>query len=527
MKKAKSPALGTVMRAFRKAWLKHHQLNHTPEDIERIKAFGNSRRKFIGNVSKAAAMVAIGSSLSYLGCNPADKQKRIVIVGAGMAGLNSAYTLLKKAGIKATIYEADKRTGGRMYTQREVFGEGLWTEFGGEFLDSNHDDMFDLVEEFELETIDTYEDTAIRDAVFFEGKHFTEEDLIHEFSKVIPKLEGDLLSCGPQYDTAEAVSLDLMPLDTYINALDCAPWFKDLLMDAYMAEFGLDCNEQSSLNFLDMIDLDVSEGFKVFGDSDERYKVVGGNQRIPEILTEKLSEQIVMEHKLTAIKSNGTGYTLTFNGDKEVEADYVVMAIPFTILREIDMEIEGMSAEKRKCIMELGYGQNNKVMLGMKSRVWREGDKSHAGFLFHKNIHNGWDNSQMQNNNEGPAGYTVFLGGQESLDVAAAAKANGMKDTVPEERIADYTNQLDQVFPGFKDAYGGMHKAALWSNNPFVKGSYACYKPGQWSTISGYEFEPVGNLHFAGEHCSVDFLGYMNGAAETGRMAAEDIISKI
>jgi monoamine oxidase len=58
-----------------------------------------------------------------------------------------------------------------------------------------------------------------------------------------------------------------------------------------------------------------------------------------------------------------------------------------------------------------------------------------------------------------------------------------------------------------------------------VKGSYACYKVGQWTTIAGAEIEPVGNLLFAGEHCSFDYQGYMNGGAETGRRAAESIIN--
>jgi len=78
-----------------------------------------------------------------------------------------------------------------------------------------------------------------------------------------------------------------------------------------------------------------------------------------------------------------------------------------------------------------------------------------------------------------------------------------------------------------KKEFTGNHKAALWSNNPFINASYASYSVGQWTSISGKEFEPVGNVMFAGEHCSSDFQGYMNGGAETGRRVAEAILAKV
>ncbi len=62
-----------------------------------------------------------------------------------------------------------------------------------------------------------------------------------------------------------------------------------------------------------------------------------------------------------------------------------------------------------------------------------------------------------------------------------------------------------------------------WPTYPFTKASYACYLPGQWTTIAGAEIKPVGNLYFAGEHCSRDFQGFMNGGAETGKQVAQEL----
>jgi len=86
---------------------------------------------------------------------------------------------------------------------------------------------------------------------------------------------------------------------------------------------------------------------------------------------------------------------------------------------------------------------------------------------------------------------------------------------------------MEQVFPGSKSTYSNKHVFACWSSYPFVKASYTCPKPGQWNSAMLHTSEPIGDVYFAGEHCSVDYQGYMNGAAETGRIAAEQIIEKI
>jgi monoamine oxidase len=515
MKKAKTPLMRYVMIAFQKA-----NQDHTSP----VKGNFISRRKFLEDTGKTAVLLGVASVLPIAACKNGSKgQPRIAIVGGGIAGLHCAY-ILQKAGIDSTVYEADKRTGGRMFSKMDVFGEGLSVEYGGEFIDSDHEDMWNLINEFGLETMDTHKDDIQRETFYFDEKHFTEEEVIAAFKEVIPVLGADIEACGPYYDTETAIKLDQTPLEEYINSLPGQSWFRDLLNDAYLAEFGLDTSEQSTLNFLDMIGMNTDEGFKVFGDSDERYKVIGGNQKIPDALADKVRDSVRFEHRLTALRQEGKEYKLVFNDDKEITADLVLLAIPYTILRKIPLEVEGMSEIKRQCIDELGYGQNNKVMLGIGSRVWREGNPAYGGYLFHKDVHNGWDNSHMQNGNAGPAGFTVFLGGTPSMEVAAKSAEAGLKDSVPEEVVNKYVGYLDPVFPGFKEAVTGMHKAALWSNNPFVNASYACYKPGQWSTIAGHEFEPVGNLYFAGEHCSEAFQGYMNGAAETGRLVAEEWI---
>jgi monoamine oxidase len=127
-------------------------------------------------------------------------------------------------------------------------------------------------------------------------------------------------------------------------------------------------------------------------------------------------------------------------------------------------------------------------------------------------IQTGWDNSQLQEGTAG--GFTVYQGGVKGLELGTSS---------PDSQAPKFVAQLDKMWPGCAKEYNDVAKRMHWPDHPFTKGSYACYKVGQYTTVRGAEIKPVGNLFFAGEHCSSYFQGFMNGAAETGRMAAEAV----
>jgi monoamine oxidase len=111
----------------------------------------------------------------------------------------------------------------------------------------------------------------------------------------------------------------------------------------------------------------------------------------------------------------------------------------------------------------------------------------------------------------------VFLGGKPGRDLTKDAAL-----------IKKYADQIEKIFPGAKEAKNNKNGVINWSKHPFALGSYAAYKTGQWSLLDTEEMmKPAGRLYFAGEHCSERFQGFMNGAAETGRKAAEGIITAV
>ncbi len=469
-----------------------------------------SRRKFITRSVLGAGALMVGSAPLEVF---AASDPRIVILGAGIAGLHAAY-VLRENGFNSFIFEASNRAGGRMYSAKNLMGEGIVTELGAEFIDSTHTDMLDLAAKFNLPLLDTEKDIALDKYVYyFEGKQYNCREVTQALMPYAAAIKADMdaLPDVIRYDSyGNADVLDKQSIIAYLQAKGMNGWLLSLFDVAFTTEYGLDASEQSSLNMLFLFDPSLP-GCSLFGESDERYKIVGGNQRITDELAKRVGE-INYGFEVKSIRNAGTGYRVFFKNGEKVWADYVICTIPFSILRNIDLELKEMTEVKMKCIQDLGYGRNAKTFAGYDSNTWRE--KGYLGEIFtDKNFQLGWEHSQLQQTKT--FGYTFFTGGTQSDRVA---------DWTLDAKLDQYTRQMDEVFAGSKLAFNGKKGQFYWPTFPLAKGSYACYKTGQWTSIAGAESESVGNVLFAGEHCSVNFQGFMNGGAETGRVAAESLL---
>lgn len=541
MRKPKNNILSQLLNSLNK---EVQEFKNTNQEVSSENLY--NRRKFITQTTKGALGVSLALSLPTFitSCNNgksnADNILDIAILGGGIAGLNCANHLLNSK-MNFKIFEAQKRVGGRILTHyNDSLGIGVFPEFGGDFIDSNHEDMLNLAKEFELELLDLEEEQKSKklkkDIYYFDNRKIEENEVIAEFKKIAEKISLDKESLGEEYDTNEAVELDNMPLSDYIQSLGCKQWLKDLFTAAFVAEFGLDCSLQSTLNFLDMIDTDTSNGFKIFGESDERYRIKGGNSKIIEGLEKKIgADKIEKDSEVTEINENADGsYSILFKDGKDIKAKSIVCTIPFTILRKIKLNLKNVSTDKRKCIDELGYGMNTKLVLGYNGSPWSNSQNKAMGYLFHKDIVNGWDSSYNKTENNNNGAYVCYFGGSlsENLNTQSfknkfAPSSHVWKTELPQNEINNFVKELNKIFIDSKENFLDKHVFVNWIDFPFTRGSYSCYKFGQWSSIAGLEIQPIGNFFFAGEHCSEDFQGYMNGGAETGRRVAETILQSI
>ncbi|QIL75230.1 flavin monoamine oxidase family protein [Hymenobacter sp. HDW8] len=534
--KARTPLLRALQKAFGLATVANESGAPSADELAQM-ATSQSRRDFLANTAKLGLLIGAGGLLTAceaevveptlsLGgtatTDAKDTQPRIVVVGAGIAGLNCAYQL-RKNGLRADIYEASNRAGGRIFTARDLMAPGLTTELGGEFIDSGHRDMLQLAREFALPLYDVQgpsETMLQKDAYFFNGQHYSVAQVIEAFQPYARQIAADIraLPGTITYDklTPAVVRFDQLSIAQYFDSLGMTGLIRELLDVAYLTEYGREVNDQSAINFLYLFSADTHKGsFDIFGESDERYKIQGGNQRLTDALAEQLNGQITLQHKLVKLAQNTTGqYVLSFERPQasilNVVADYVVLTLPFTVLRNIDIQV-ALPAWKTNAIQHLGYGTNAKLILGFKSRPWRT--DGYTGYIFtDSTVQTGWDSGQLQPTTQ--SAYTVYLGGNEGIQIGTGT---------PESQVSRYLPVLEQAWPSASGQYNGRVERMHWPTHKYTLASYACYRPGQYSTIAGAERKPVGNMFFAGEHCSAWYQGYMNGAAETGRMAAEDV----
>jgi monoamine oxidase len=544
MASSKSPFLRTIRKAFTLSEVSRQpnapDIKELVRQVDQAKA-EYSRRRFIGDVSKAAMFAGLASLLP--GCTkddlmsqyedslkgkPAGTQPTIAIIGAGLAGLNCAYQL-KKRGITSTIYEGADRTGGRVFTKQNFIASGTYTECGGEFIDTGHKVMRGLANEFGLTLLDTAsnaESAYLNDTFFIDGQHYTEAQIIEAFDAYASTIAGDVQSLPTNFTfenyTAAVQQFDSMSISQYFDSIGMPQnsFLRKGLEQAYLTEYGREVNDQTAINFLFLFTINPGNAnYDIFGASDERFKVKGGNQQIPDTLASNLQGQIQLNRKLTKISMNAAGkYVLQFLTGANVIADICVVTIPFTLLRQVNLTELNLPSWKTNAIQNLGYGSNSKLLLGFTGKKWR--DYGHSGGVFSNGtstpssqfIQTGWDNTRMQTGSNG--GYTVYQGGNQGTNLSLS-------------QVNTMLNHLNAMWPGTAAQYNGTAKLIHWPSYQWTLASYACWRVGQVTTMMGAEGKRVGNLYFAGEHTSLFFQGYMEGAVETGDSVATEIAQSI
>lgn len=472
-----------------------------------------------------AALLAAGCARSAPSAKAKAETDKIAVVGGGAAGLTAAYRLAK-AGRDVVVFEATNRFGGRMFTQENFTADGQFCELGGELVDSNHRALQDLAGELGLSIQPLVDGVAPEDSFDIGGQLRRTRDMLDPstgtgaFLPIAARLAEDqasLLDADDEW-TDRARALDLMSLADYLAALQAdgaEPWAITVLDLAYRGEFGLPTSAQSALNMVDFIGVDTQSPFAIFGESDEFARIAGGSsQLITKLLAAMPARaRLAPEHQLTAIAVNGGDITLSFATRQGTIAEtfgQIVLALPFTRLRTVSgLDQLGLGPAQRAAIDTLGYGRNAKLMVATRARPWL-GENPAGTWYSDRGFEAVWETSRAQ---AGTGGILTNFLSDSALDAAAARArlAAGLVATMPLTAAA-----IDPA----------RHAYFRWADHPHTQGSYASPLSGQYTTLLEHTALPAlgGRVQFAGEHTSVDFLGYMNGAIETGDRAASALL---
>jgi len=563
---ARTPLLSKLQALYRD--FEEAERSHlSVKQVQRERTF--TRREVLKAGGALAAGAALGPQLpAFAGASQFTGS--IAVVGGGIAGLNAALTLVD-AGIsptQITIYEASNRVGGRMHSDSPLFGSNTWadgqvSEHCGELIDTGHKTIQGLARRFGFGLTDLLAAQPNRstDTLYFHNTYYSDDQANSDFMPVYNQVHADASAAGfptlYNMSTQRGRDLDRMSLYDYIETYVPGGHNSNMgrLLDvAYNTEYGGDSKYQSSLNLIYLLAYQPQPGdFRIFGLSDERYHITGGNEQVPRAIAAYLMKQGValnLNTPLTSITNVGTNgpFQLTFNlpsGTPQPKPfTRVILALPFSVLRTIltsgtAYRAAGFDSLKQTAITYLGYGTNSKLHLQFDSRLWNTSNPAawgiSTGYTFSDlNYQNTWDVSRGQ---QGSSGILVnYTGGT----IGAAFTGNPTSRGVVDRYANAFLAQIEHVFPGISALWNGRATLDFPTGNPYLLGSYSFWKVGQYTSFSGYELARMpnpaptpllnpktGKCHFAGEHCSINFQGYMEGGATEGARAANEILSDL
>ncbi|MFE0463584.1 flavin monoamine oxidase family protein [Kitasatospora sp. NPDC058965] len=498
----------------------------------------------VGAAPRARAAAATGAR--YSGPAP-----RIAIVGAGIAGLNAALALADK-GIAATVYEANPdRIGGRMYSGGSPSTPGLWaqgqvSEYGGELVDTAHKTVQHLCQRFGLGLTDVLQATpaGAEQILRFNGGYYPRAQADLDFKQIWQAVQADArsTSSSPMWNshTAADVAMDNLSVRDWIDTRVPGGHRSNLgafLDVAYAVEYGADTTQQSAFCLLELLSAQANPGsFAIWGGSNERYHITGGNDQLPHAVAAALPAGTVQQGwSLRAVVRNADGsQTLTFavdgGGTRTVTADHTILAVPLPVLQQdVDLSGAGLDTMMRGVLTRMTMGACTKLNMQFTGRPWTgtgpwpgtSGGECFSDLPFQQ----AWDVTRGQGGSDGIL--IQYGGGTPARSLTPPSAFTDATTPYTADLARSYLGQIDQLWPGTGAVWNGRATLSAWHLNPYSHGAYSYWPVGYVTGYAGYEATAQGRLHFAGEHTSYDFQGYMEGGAETGARAAQEVLTAI
>jgi monoamine oxidase len=475
-----------------------------------------NRREFL-QLASLAALAAYARRLDALPLSGPSKRhgaaKKIVILGAGLAGLAAAEEL-SKAGHQVTVLEARMRPGGRVYTLRKPFTDGLYAEAGAGRIPSTHALTLKYVKRFDL-TLDPFWPESGSNVFLWRGKR-----QLVPFGKNV-NLDGLALNFTAEERKVGFSGLEdkyLKPIQEKMRALPADAWLVSPMAEIADISLGDFLRKQGASS--DAIQY-LSQGFEKDSLLDfvhdsishvvpKMWKIRGGNDQLPYAMAKVVENKIRYGAEVVRIEQSDRAIAVKYTAAGEphtIKADRVICTLPYSVLRGIAVD-PAWSHDKMRAIQSIYMGPVARVFAQTKTRFWEADGRN--GFATVDQPMEVWSPTFNEPGTHGIVMSYIY----EDL----AVKYSAMSENKQIETTLDL---YERIHPGFNNEF---ERAATWSwvNDPYARGAYMVTLPGQFRTVVPHLATPVGRLHFAGEHAS-PWPGWMQGALHSGLRAAREV----
>jgi monoamine oxidase len=429
--------------------------------------------------------------------------RSVIVVGAGLAGLTAAREL-ESAGARVTMLEARDRVGGRVHTVRDIFADGQHGEAGADLIEGEQTLVHDLAGAVGLKP-----QRILRAGFTYYGPDASGRNRVWQkpsvWSEAAKRLEPHIerhKAAGERWDSGVAAAIGGRSVAEWLKTQRAGRAF-NIGIRSIRGFFLADPEDLSLLSLVDQF----SRGEP---GEDALFRIPGGNDRLPRRIADALAAPIILEALVEKVHSRAETAVVTFrdrSGRHELSADFVVMAVPATTLRNVEFRPR-LPAEQWTAISRLKYGPATRVLLQFERPFWRRTQK-HRGFGSSLPIGAVWDAAEHQ---RGASGMLMLLaGGRASAECRTILAREGAEGVVDRLRWLGRPAALTALW----------HTS--WEDDPLAGGGYAVFSPEFQPHLRDWLRRPAGRVTFAGEHTSIRWEGFMNGAIESGRRAAAEI----
>jgi monoamine oxidase len=456
------------------------------------------RRQFL-KLTLAASAGALLSGPTLSGQFPVVKSgaRRVVVVGAGLAGLACAYELLS-VGIDVTVLEARNRLGGRVLSFGDVVN-GKTVEGGGEFIGRNHPTWFAYARKFGLELFESAATTDADRPVILHGKRLDAKHaraLFEELKQINEHLTAAAsgIDADSPWKSADADRLDRRTVADWLKDAPGSLLGKELFSCQLVADNGVALERQGLLANLAIV---KGGGLEKFWTDTETHRCRGGNQQLPEKLARALGSRLQLGTPVERIAVSGDRVTVRCANGARVEGDYGVLAVPPTTWHRIQFD-PALPSELRPQM-----APSLKFLSALDGPFWEQlnlgSDAASDGM-----VPETWEATQ----------------GQPGRGAALAAYSSGPMALLSQKRWAEtgdtaYRAELERFYPGYS-AHLQATRFMNWPGDPWTLTGFSFPGPGEITAIGPLLQKGLGPLHFAGEHTCYRFIGYMEGALTSG-----------